>query len=164
MSTRENTSSERPGLRFLIALIKCAMCAVIGYLVPLVVLAAWSLASGNSLADAVYYVVSLHGRSHAYNRGWLGPSVGCAVLFGLAALISFLPPNGKPFRRSLVHIGIAALIGAFAMKLWSSLNELDPVVYTEDLNAFRRMAIAGILPTGFAIWELFRPSRWKTKN
>ncbi len=61
----------------------------------------------------------------------LVPSLGLAVLFGLAAFASFTPRNGLSFIRALIAISAATLIGVAVTRPQMPRKTRDPNAWTE---------------------------------
>ena len=86
-----------------------------------------------------------------------GPSLGLALLFASAAIVSFAPSRPRDFVRTLLHLGGATIVGVFVMAFVSGIFDLGPRTYTSDPHALLRLAIVGAFPVFTATILILRP-------
>ena len=72
------------------------------------------------------------------------PSIGLAMLFGMAAFGSFAPKDGIPFIRSLIVISAATMIAVFATRPRIPRKTVDPNSWTETVIPLAAALIATI--------------------
>lgn len=78
-------------------------------------------------------------------KAW-APAIGCAIVFALAAILSHMPARRGSFIRSLMFVGLFALLGLFVTAAATIAFDLGPRSYTSDPYGVARGAIAiGVL-------------------
>lgn len=73
------------------------------------------------LIPATYFAVAAFNGTEAdtllFESAMIGPSVGCGILFSLAAIRNFSPPKPEGFVRCLILVGVAAIVWAIFANL-----------------------------------------------
>jgi hypothetical protein len=123
--------------------IACALpIALIGFAVPFVAYSILTLVRHYILA---YPRIDMRDDFRGMPVTFLGPGIGCSLVFGLAAILNYSPPLRIGFVRATMFVGLAALSGIVLAAVATIVFQIGPQSYTSDPWLWLRILI-GVSP------------------
>jgi hypothetical protein len=86
-------------------------------------------------------------------KTFVGPSIGCAIMFALASILNYSPALRLGLIRSLIFMGLSAFAGGIFMAVMTSLFNLEQQSYTSDPWFWLRVFLLVPVPVAYTIFH-----------
>lgn len=144
MSRRRSRPSMLRGIAWAVA------AAVAGYALPFVAIMGMfyvrAFVVGLSRDEIDDALLRMSDRMRPQSAG-----LGCAIVFGLAAIVNFVPPVRLGYVRAVMFSGLAVIGGFFVGTIWTAAFQLQPRTYNSDPWRWYRVVATLALPVVYCL-------------